>query len=225
MREPSEEIQVILADDHALLRQGTAELLNREPDIRVVGEAENGQQAVDLARKLRPDVVVMDVRMPILSGIEATKMIRESLPQMHVLVLTAHEDDQYVFSLLQAGARGYLLKSSPVSELVRAIRGICRGESPLDPKIARKLVTRLSRSPHLGPDEADGALIESLTPRELEVLKLLAQGMSNRAIAEALVISERTVQTHLSSVFDKLGVASRVEAVLYAIRKGWLTLD
>jgi NarL family two-component system response regulator LiaR len=220
------EIRVILADDHALLRQGTAELLNREPDILVVGEAENGQQAVELARELRPDVVIMDVRMPVLSGIEATRIIREAAPRVHVLVLTAHEDDQYVFSLLQAGARGYLLKNSPVSELVRAIREISHGESPLDPKIAHKLVTRLSGSaPRASVQDGEGVLVEDLTPREFEVLRLLAQGLSNRAIAESLVISERTVQTHLSSVFDKMGVTSRVEAVLSAIRRGWLTLE
>jgi DNA-binding NarL/FixJ family response regulator len=226
MTEGREMIRVLLADDHALLRQGTTELLNREADIRVVGEAENGQEAVALARQLRPDVVVMDVRMPVLSGIEATKVIRETLTGIHVLVLTAHDDDQYVFSLLQAGARGYLLKNSPVGELAEAIRGICRGESPLDPSIARKLVTRISGEFQGAQEGMDHeAPVERLTPRELEVLRMLAQGMSNRGIAEALFISERTVQTHLSSVFDKMGVGSRTEAVLSAIRRGWLTLD
>lgn len=219
-------IRIILVDDHAMLRQGTAELLRRDPAIEVVGEAEDGQQAVELARRLRPDIVVMDVRMPVLSGIEATRQIRATLPEVQVLVLTAHDDDQYIFSLLQAGASGYLLKSAPVSELVRAIHQVQAGESPLHPSIARKVVVRMSA-------EGAGSLeavepfpkVEALTPRELEVLQLLVQGMNNRAIAEALFISDRTVQAHLTSIFAKLQVSSRLEAVLTAIRCGWLTLD
>jgi DNA-binding NarL/FixJ family response regulator len=161
-----------------------------------------------------------------LSGIEATRIIRESLPQVQVLVLTAHDDDQYIFSLLQAGASGYLLKTAPVSELVKAIRQVQAGESPLDPAIARKVVVRMSGSSPASPTPAeDGQPIEALTPRELEVLQLLAQGLSNRNIGEALFISDRTVQAHLTSIFAKTQVSSRLEAVLNAIRRGWLTLD
>jgi two-component system, NarL family, response regulator LiaR len=219
-------IRILLADDHVMLRQGTAELLRREADIEVVGEAVNGEEAVSLANLTQPDIVVMDIRMPVLSGIEATRIIRESLPQVQVLVLTAHDDDQYIFSLLQAGASGYLLKTAPVSELVKAIRQVQAGESPLDPAIARKVVVRMSGSSPASPaPDEDGQPLEALTPRELEVLQLLAQGLSNRNIGEALFISDRTVQAHLTSIFAKTQVSSRLEAVLNAIRRGWLTLD
>jgi two-component system, NarL family, response regulator LiaR len=164
--------------------------------------------------------------MPVLSGIEATRIIREQLPQVQVLVLTAHDDDQYIFSLLQAGASGYLLKTAPVSELVKAIRLVQAGESPLDPSIARKVVVRMaSPSPTAPAHDPGEPPVEALTPRELEVLQLLAQGLSNRSIAEALFISDRTVQAHLTSIFAKTQVSSRLEAVLNAIRRGWLTLD
>jgi DNA-binding NarL/FixJ family response regulator len=222
----SEPIRIILADDHVMTRQGTAELLRREPDLDVVGEAGDGQEAIELARRLTPDIVVMDVRMPVLSGFEATQRIRESLPGVQVLALSAHDDDEYVFSLLQAGASGYLLKTAPVSELIRAIRQMKQGEFPLDPAIARKVVLRAPAQG--GVSLASGEATrpdEELTARELEVLHLLAQGLSNRAIAEALFVSDRTVQTHLTNIFTKMQVSSRLEAVLTAIRRGWLTLD
>lgn len=218
----SDSIRLLLADDHVMLRQGTAELLRREPDLDVVGEAEDGQQAIELAGILKPDIVVMDVRMPILSGIEATRRIREQFPQVQVLVLTAHDDDQYVFSLLQAGASGYLLKTAPVGDLIKAIRQVRVGESPLDPAIAHKVVVSMSGSPAASSIEPS---LQSLTARELEVLQLLARGLSNRVIAEELFVSDRTIQTHLTNIFSKLGVASRLEAVLTAIRRGWLTLE
>jgi DNA-binding NarL/FixJ family response regulator len=220
----SNRIRLVLADDHIMLRQGTAELLRREPDLEIVGEADNGQQAVELAEALKPDIVVMDVRMPVLSGVEATRRIRESLPNVQVLVLTAHDDDQYIFSLLQSGASGYLLKTAPVSELVKAIRQVRAGESPLDPVIAQKVVARMSDE-HRSPPDASAPTAPDLTARELEVLQLLANGLSNQAMAEALFISDRTVQAHLTSIFAKMGVASRLEAVLTAIRRGWLTLE
>jgi DNA-binding NarL/FixJ family response regulator len=209
-----------------MLRQGTSELLNREPDIEVVGEAGDGQEAVELAQRLVPDIVIMDVRMPVLSGIEATRRIRESLPAVQVLVLTAHDDDQYIFSLLQAGASGYLLKTAPVSDLVKAIRQVQAGESPLDPSISRKVVVRMLGDRGVLPAAAEEASqAEPLTARELEVLQLLVQGMNNRAIADVLYISDRTVQAHLTNIFAKMHVSSRLEAVLLAIRRGWLTLD
>jgi DNA-binding NarL/FixJ family response regulator len=219
-------IRILLADDHAILRQGTAELLRREPDFDVVGEAADGCQAVALTRELRPDIAIMDIRMPVLSGVEATRQIREALPQVQVLVLTAHDDDQYIFSLLQAGASGYLLKSAPISDLVKAIRLVRAGESPLDPAIARRIVARMA-GPNAPPSATPGgaAAAEELTARELEVLQLLARGLSNRAIGEALFISDRTVQAHLTSVFGKLGATSRLDAVLTAIRRGVLALD
>ena len=219
-------IRIVLADDHAVLRQGTAELLRREFDFEVVGEAGDGQQVIELAQKLKPDIVVMDVRMPVLSGIEATRRIRETLPSVQVLVLTAHDDDQYVFSLLQAGASGYLLKTAPIGALVKAIRQVREGESPLDPAIAHKVVARFSSGPmSLSAAEEAGQPKQDLSARELEVLQLLARGLNNRAIAEELFISDRTVQAHLTSIFSKMGVTSRLEAVLMAIRRGWLMLE
>lgn len=217
-------IRILLADDHALLRQGTAELLQHEPDIEIAGQAENGQEAVRMAHELRPDIILMDVRMPGLSGIEATRQIRKELPQIQILVLTAYDDDQYVFSLLQAGASGYLLKTAPASDLIRSIRQVQAGESPLSPAIARKVVARLNAGRPYGPGQEGTANSDALTPREIEILQFLAQGLSNREIAEALYISERTVQTHLTNIFAKMQVSSRLEAVLKGIRLGWLTL-
>ncbi len=211
-------IRLLLADDHVMLRQGTLAMLTREPDLTVVGEANDGAEAMRLAEVLRPDIVVMDVRMPGVNGIEATRQIRARLPEVQVLVLTAHDDDEYVFALLEAGASGYLLKTAPVSELVKAIRDVAAGESAMAPSIVRKLVHRVSgRKAAHGDDE-----IEALTGREMEVLKLLAQGMTNKQMADALVISDRTVQTHLSNIFAKLGVNSRTEAILMAMKRNLL---
>jgi NarL family two-component system response regulator LiaR len=216
-------IRIILADDHAVVRQGTAELLRREKDLDVIAEAENGLQAVELAQRLKPDIVVMDIRMPELSGIDATKNILETVPGVRVLVLTAHEDDQYLFSLLQAGASGYLLKTAPVSELVRAIHQVHEGLSYIDTSIVHKLVERFSKQKGDTADlEEETKISETLTAREFEVLQMLARGFNNRAIADALVISERTVQAHLTSMFSKMHVSSRLEAVMTAIRLGWL---
>lgn len=217
-------IRILLADDHALLRQGTAELLQHEPDFEIVGQAENGQEAVRMAHEIQPDVIVMDVRMPVLSGVEATRQIRQELPQVQVLVLTAYDDDQYVFSLLQAGASGYLLKTAPASELVRSIHQVRAGDSPLSPAIARKVVARLNAGGSFDSGPEGTANLDSLTPRELEILQFLARGLTNREIAEAVYISERTVQTHLTNIFAKMQVSSRLEAVLKGIHTGWLTL-
>lgn len=218
-----EKIRILLADDHALLRQGTAELLQHESDIEVVGQAENGQDAVRMAHTVQPDIIVMDVRMPGMSGVEATRQIRKELPHIQVLVLTAYDDDAYVFSLLQAGASGYLLKTAPASELVKSIHQVRAGESPLSPSIARKVVAKFSGSAR-GESQENAPPQEMLTPREVEILQFLAQGKSNRDIAEELYISERTVQAHLTNIFAKMHVSSRLEAVLKGIRLGWLTL-
>jgi NarL family two-component system response regulator LiaR len=216
-------IRIILADDHAVVRQGTSELLRREIDLDVIAEAENGLQAVELAQNLKPDVVIMDIRMPELSGIDATKRILETVPGVRVLVLTAHEDNEYLFSLLQAGASGYLLKTAPIDELIRAIHQVHEGRSYIDPSIVHKLVERFSEREG-GPAGLKGDIQspETLTTRELEVLQLLAGGLNNRAIADTLVISERTVQAHLTSIFSKMHVSSRLEAVMTALRLGWL---
>lgn len=219
-------IRIVLADDHIILRQGTAELLRREEDIEVVGEASDGAQAVELATALQPDIVIMDVRMPVMTGIEATRRLQEIAPAVRVLVLTAHDDEQYIFSLLQAGASGYLLKNAPVAELVSAIRQVMDGNAPLDPQIARKVVLRMTGDHDSPPPAALNAPApDELTGREIEVLQMLARGLSNRAIAEAMVISDRTVQAHLTNIFAKMNVNSRLDAVLTAIRRGWLSLE
>jgi DNA-binding NarL/FixJ family response regulator len=219
-----QEIKLVLADDHAVVRSGTRELLEQQPDLKIVGEAANGEEAVRLAQKLQPDVVVMDVRMPKMSGVEATRRIKAEHPDVRVLVLTAHDDDEYVFALLQAGANGYLLKTAEIEELVRAIRTVAAGQSALAPEVAGKVMAQFSSgksSPDVLTDTQ--AQFDGLTARELSILELVAKGMSNKQIGKQLFISDRTVQAHLSNIFSKLGVNSRTEAVMYAVRKGWLT--
>jgi NarL family two-component system response regulator LiaR len=216
-------ITVLLADDHAVVRQGTRELLEREEGIDVVAEASDGKEAVQKAIKKRPDVVVMDFAMPELNGIEATRQIKAVAPGIAILVLTAYDSDQYVFAFLEAGAAGYLLKDIQVDELIDAIRAVHAGESILHPAIARKVINRFAK-----PEENTYTIhpvLDQLTERELEVLRLAAKGMSNREIALELTISVRTVQTHLTNVFNKMGVGSRTEAVVHALRKGWITLE
>ncbi|NIN65554.1 MAG: response regulator [Anaerolineae bacterium] len=217
-----DKIAILLADDHALVREGTRELLEHENDMSVVGEAGDGEQAVDLAADLRPDVVIMDIAMPKLNGIEATKKIKSAHPDSAVLILSAYDDDQYVFALLEAGAAGYLLKDVPSHELVEAIRAVHAGESILHPTIARKVINRFA-SP-LG-EEAAGVGVDQLSKREMEVLKLAAKGMTNMEIANELVLSVRTVQGHLSNIFSKMHVGSRTEAVIQALRWTWLSLE
>jgi len=217
-----DKIKVILAEDHVVVREGTRELLRREPDMEVVGEAGNGEEAVELATKLRPDVVIMDIAMPKLNGIEATKRIKALLPDTAVLILTAYDNDQYIFALLEAGAAGYLLKNVRGSELIDAVRAVHSGESVLDPAVTRRVIGHLV-SPT--PSHAETRVTEPLTEREMEVLKLAAKGISNKGIAEQLFLSPRTVQAHLGNIFNKLGVASRTEAVLYGLKRGWFTLE
>ncbi|MBA7628476.1 Transcriptional regulatory protein DegU [subsurface metagenome] len=215
-----DKIKVLLAEDHVIVREGTREFVQREPDMEVVGEAGDGEEAVKLATELQPDVVVMDIAMPKLNGIEATKRIKELYPSIAVLILTAYDYDQYIFALLEAGAAGYLLKGVRVRELIDAIRAVYAGESVLHPVIARRVIDRL-----VSPSPTETQTTEPLSEREIEVLKLAAKGISNKDIAEQLFLSPRTVQAHLGNIFNKLGVASRTEAILYGLRRGWLTLE
>jgi DNA-binding NarL/FixJ family response regulator len=219
---PVDTIKIQLADDHAVVRQGTKELLEQQDDLQVVAEASDGKEAVQLAIKKRPDVVIMDLAMPELNGIEATRQIKAIAPDITVLVLTAHDSDQYVFAFLEAGAAGYLLKDVSVDELIKAIRAVHRGESVLHPAITRKVINRFA---HSGARDGTGDALDHITERELEVLRMAAKGMSNRDIARELTISIRTVQTHLSNIFNKMGVGSRTEAVMYGLRKGLITLE
>ena len=214
-------IRVVLADDHAVVRKGIREFLEEEGDIAVVAEAADGNQAVALVAEHRPDVAVLDVQMPGVSGIEATRRIKAEHPGVQVLILTAYDDDPYIFALLQAGASGYLLKTADSSELVRAVRAIYRGESSLDPAVAHKVVQRLTTGRPQGAQTA----VEALTEREIEILRLAARGLTNKAIGQVLGISDRTVQGHLANLYGKLGVGSRTEAVTEALRQGWIVLE
>ena len=216
-----DKISILLADDHVLVREGTRRLLEREDDLHVVGEAGDGEEAVRLATKLQPDVAIIDIAMPKLNGIEATKQIKKLCPATAVLILTAYDDDQYVFALLEAGAAGYLLKNVRGRELIEAIRQVNAGESVLHPVIARKVIDRFARPSSEPPEEH---ALDKLTQRELEVMKLAAKGITNREIAQELSLSARTVQAHLSTIFSKMQVSSRTEAVVRALQKGWITI-
>ncbi len=204
-------IRVLVADDHAVVRAGIVALLASEPDITVVGEATDGEQAVERALALQPDVVVMDVRMPGLTGDAATARIRERDPAVRVLVLTTYESDASILAAIEAGASGYLLKAAPAEELIAGVRSVAAGEVALSPAIAAQLVTRM-RAP--APT--------ALTARETEVLRLVAEGLSNRAIGERLFVGEATVKTHLLRAFEKLGVNDRTRAVTLAMERGLL---
>jgi NarL family two-component system response regulator LiaR len=195
-----EPIRILLADDHIMVREGTREILEREPDLCVVAEAGDGQETVALVEREHPDVVVLDISMPVMNGIEATKGIKKVWPRTAVLVLTAYDDDEYVFAILEAGAAGYLLKNARGSELIEAVRMVHAGESVLHPSIAKKVVRRVT---HTETAEEEGGT-EPLTDREIEVLRLAALGLSNRQIAESLVVSPRTVQSHMANIFGKL---------------------
>lgn len=221
-----EKIRIMLVDDHVLVREGTRELLEREEDLAVVAEAGDGAEAVDLASRCSPDLVIMDIEIPKLNGIEATKRIKAAHPTVSVLVLTGYDNDQYIFALLEAGAAGYLLKDVRKDDLVQAIRAVHAGESVLHPVIARKVISHFTRRTEGEPvDSHSERASDHLTARELEVLRLAARGMTNREIADELSISTRTVQVHLSNVFGKLGVGSRTEAVLFGLRRGWFGLE
>lgn len=217
----SEKIKVLLADDHAIVREGTRDMVQRQPDMEVVGEAGDGIEAVELTRKLEPDVVVMDIAMPRLNGIEATEQLKKIRPSTAVLVLTAYDTDQYVMALLEAGAAGYLLKNVRGSQLIEAIRAVYVGESVLQPSTTRRVISQLTAK-HGRPK--DIPVFTPVTEREFEVLKLAAKGVSNKDIAENLGLSNRTVQTHLSNIFKKLSVASRTEAILYGLKRGWFMM-
>lgn len=222
MTEDRRKIRVVLAEDHTLMREMTRSLLELA-GMQVVAEARDGWEAVEICKLQRPDVVLMDIAMPRLNGVEATRRIKQHCPTTAVLVLTAYDDDQYVTALVQAGAAGYLLKTVKQNELIEAIRSVNSGESVLHPKIARKVIEKLA-----GSDQTRSGLSppsESLSERELEVLRFAARGLSNKEIAGQLTLSERTVQTHLSHIFAKVSVASRTEAVITGLRRGWLRLE
>ena len=215
------EIRVLLADDHVLVRQGIRQFLEDEADIEVIAEANDGAEAIRMVQEQQPDIAVLDIRMPEVTGVEATRRIKERFPNVRVLILTAYDDDPYVFALLQAGADGYVLKTASAEELVRAVRTVYEGQSALSPEIASKVVRQMTSGKPAGAAEQ----VELLTERELDVLRLAAQGKTNRAIGGELDISHRTVQGHLASIYGKLGASSRTEAVTEALRRGWIVIE
>ena len=214
-------ISVFLAEDHAVVREGLAELIRREADMEVVGEAGDGEEAVRLVRHYKPDVVLMDISMPVLNGIEATKQIKETLPNIKILVLTAYDNPEFISAMIEAGAVGYLLKNMRGKELTNAIRSAYEGESVLHPAVAKVVFSQL-RNPQTRPMHEKP---DVLSERELQVLRKGAEGLSNKQIATLLNIGPRTVQTHWRNIFDKLGVYSRTEAIVYCLKKGWLNLN
>jgi len=214
-------IRVLLVDDHAVVRKGLRALLDREPGIEVVGEAEDGEQAVRSADRLRPDVILMDLEMPNVNGTDATRRITEHRPETRIVILTSHAAEEDVFPALKAGAQGYLLKHSAPEDVLRAIGQAHRGETVLHPAIARMVLQELNRP----AQSKQTATSDPLSERELEVLRLLARGMSNQEIADALVVGEATVRSHVSAILRKLQLASRTQAALYALREGLATLD
>lgn len=215
-------ISLILADDHAVVRSGLRMLLEAQPDIEIVAEAESGVEAIEQVRAHRPTVILMDIQMPEITGIEATKEIRKFAPETAILALTMHEDDQYFFEMLQAGASGYVPKRAAPDELLRAIRTVARGEVFLYPSLATRLVKDYLEQADSG-DEPAG--YDELTPREREVLILIAEGLSNAEIAEQLVISIKTVDRHRENIMHKLNLHSRIDLVKYAIRTGLIDLE
>jgi DNA-binding NarL/FixJ family response regulator len=213
-------VRVLLVDDQALFREGLRTLLTAQPGVEVVGEAANGEEALRLAARLRPDVVLMDLRMPVLDGVAATRRLHETSPACRVIALTTFDDDEYVFEGLRAGAVGYLLKDTSSQRLLEAIRGAARGESFLQPSVAAKVVAEFARLSASAARAPGSALIEPLSERETEILRLLAQGASNREIAETLVIAEGTAKNHITSILGKLGVRDRTQAALKARELG-----
>ena len=217
----NDKTRVLLADDHAVVREGIREFLEEAGDIEVIAEANDGAEALRLVDEYRPDVAVLDIRMPEMTGVEATHRIKTEFPGVRVLILTSYDDDPYVFALLQAGADGYVLKTAGADELARAVHTVRQGEAALSPEIASKVI----RQATTGRPEGAAGQVEGLTTRELDVLRLAARGLTNRAIGHELSISHRTVQGHLQTIYGKLGVNSRTEAVTEALRRGWIVIE
>ncbi len=215
----SNPIRILIADDHAVVREGLRALIDTEPGMELLGEAADGAEAVAKERSLHPDVILLDLVMPRMGGLEAIAEIKRANSEARILVLTSFDEDEKVFQAIKSGALGYLLKDASPHELLRAIREVHRGEPSMQPSVAHKVMRELHRTSSLPPTE------EPLTVREVEVLKLVAEGLSNQEIADRLVVSERTVRTHVSNILGKLYLANRTQAALYALREGLATLD
>ncbi len=220
MTEPSSpRVRVLIADDHAIVREGLAAIIATRSDMVLVGQASNGLEAVTLAQTVQPDVILLDLVMPRLDGLAAIAEIRQATPQARILVLTSCADDVRVFAAIKAGALGYFLKDTPRDQLLQAVHDVAHGQVSLHPQIALQVIRELDRPPDLPPTR------DPLTEREVETLRLIAQGLTNQEIAEALTIHERTVAKYVSSILDKLHLANRTQAALYALRQGWASLE
>ncbi|HPV06393.1 MAG TPA: response regulator transcription factor [Aggregatilineales bacterium] len=213
-----ETLRIMLVDDHALFRQGVKSLLDSRPDLEVVASAANGNEAIALARECKPDVILMDIEMPDCDGIEATRQIKQELPEVKIVALTVVDDDETVFEMIKSGAQGYLLKDLEAQQLFEMLEGLRRGNPPLSGQIAAKIIEELT-SP-ASTAEADTPEVEPLTERELDVLRLLVDGLSNKEIAQALTVTENTVKTHLTNILAKLHVRNRIQAAVYAATHG-----
>jgi NarL family two-component system response regulator LiaR len=215
-------IKILLVEDHVIVRESIRQSLERIENFIVVGEAGNGEEALNMTRLLKPDVVIMDISMPKINGIEATRQIKAFAPATIVIVLTAYDYEQYIFPVIEAGAAGYLLKDVSGAELINAIQTVSRGEAVLHPAIARKVMEQFKHEKNEQNAEQDKTI---LTERETSIIKMAAKGMSNNEIAEQLHLSVRTIESHLGTIFNKLGVGSRIEAVIEALRCGWFKID
>lgn len=215
-------IRVLIADDHRIVRQGLRHVCELADGLTVVGEAENGREAIKLAQQLHPDVILMDINMPILDGVQATSLIVEAEPSARVIILTMYRQDRYVFEAIKAGARGYLLKDIDEQDLIAAIRAVHQGDALINPSLAVKLLDEFRRLSQKSDAAED---TENLTQAEIEMLRLVAQGVDNKAVAEQLALSERTVANRLSNIYEKLHVNNRTQAALVALRRGWASLD
>lgn len=215
------ECKVLIADDHVIVREGLIALLNMADGIKVVGEAADGREAVDMAKQLRPDVVLMDIRMAELDGVQATREIRTRFPKVHVIALTNYDDDEYVFDCLRYGASGYLMKDVSPEDLVKAIKSAVQDESLVDPSVLSKVLTQFRQLTEDGPNHTH----DMLSPREKEVLEALTAGLSNKEIAQKLYIAEKTVKAHFSSIYRKMNVSTRSQAIVVAVKSGLVNLD
>lgn len=211
-------LRILLVDDHVLFRKGVAALLVRRPDMEVVGEANNGEEALEVAREVLPDVILMDINMPVCNGLEATRHIKREMPHVKIVMLTVSDDDKHLFEAIKSGAQGYLLKDLETQQLYDLLESISRGEAPLSGVIAAKILQEFTR-PEADSDQGP-EVIEELTPREVDILQLVVEGMTNKEIATALVISENTVKIHMRNILEKLHLQNRIQVAVYAVRQG-----
>lgn len=212
-------IRLMIADDHMIVRQGMRKLLEAYPELEILGEAQNGDETIELAKKLLPDIIIMDISMPVINGLEATRQIKKRLPQTKILILTMHAEKEYIFKILQSGASGYLLKGSPIEELVAAVYAVDRGESYLSPPVSKSIIEDYIGG---GPKRPATTRSQPLTAREREVLQLIAEGYTSKRIAIRLSLSSKTVETHRSHIMQKLNIHNAAGLIRYAIQKGWV---